>query len=408
MARHAHVYLHGEFAGELAEESTGLTSFRLARGYRETVPRPVLSQSFEDDLERAYRGKRAGELPAFFANLVPEGALRELVEQSAGLEPGDDFGLLLAVGRDLPGAVELRETDEEPGATAHGSELIPDRGDDVSALVATRFSLAGLQLKFSVLRQAEKITLPARGQRGQWIAKLDSPRFPQVVENEFAMLEWARAAGFDVPECHLLPVSSLVGIPRRVIPENSRLLLIKRYDRRGDERIHQEDFAQVARLPPRLKYHHITYEQLGLLIRQIAGREAYDEFVRRLIFVVASGNGDAHLKNWSLINPNRIHAQLAPVYDQVATVAWHQVDKELSLKLAGVKEFGRIDVAALERFARKSQDDPQRVVDLARSTVARIADAWEASSARPPLLHLAALRDHWRQVPLLRDSSQTI
>ncbi len=408
MERRAQVYLHGMLAGELAEDAKGSMSFRIARSYRELVPRPVLSQSFEDDLERPYRGKKLGELPAFFANLAPEGALRELVEESAHLEPGDDFGLLLAVGRDLPGAVELRETDAEHLAPTDASEPIPDRGDDEPELVATRFSLAGLQLKFSVLREAEKITLPTRGRRGEWIAKLDSPRFPQVVENEFSMLEWARTAGFDVPECQILPASALAGIPRRIIPDHSNLLLIKRYDRQGDERIHQEDFAQAVRLPPRLKYDHITYEQLALLIRQIVGRKAYDEFVRRLIFVIASGNADAHLKNWSLIYPDRVHARLAPVYDQVATVAWRQVERQLALKLAGVKDFGRLDVAALERFAGKSGDDPRRVVDLARDTIAHLADAWKALQARPPMLHLAELRDHWRHVPLLRDSGKTI
>lgn len=100
-------------------------------------------------------------------------------------------------------------------------------------------------------------------ENGGLIAKLDSPRFPQVAENELAILEWARTAGFAVPEAHLLPATSLHGVPPRYVSTDRKLLLIKRYDRRDGRRIHQEDFCQVVRLPPRLRYDHVTYEQLG-------------------------------------------------------------------------------------------------------------------------------------------------
>src|SRR4029079_5237089 len=85
----------------------GRVTFRFADEYRRRYRRPVLSQSFEDDLLRISRGKDR-ELPPFFANLVPEGHLRDLIEQSIGLERGDDLGLLAAVGFDLPGAVDIQ------------------------------------------------------------------------------------------------------------------------------------------------------------------------------------------------------------------------------------------------------------------------------------------------------------
>ena len=54
-------------------------------------------------------GKK-GRLPAFFANLVPESEIRELLERSFGVETGNDIALLAAVGDDLPGAVPIALT----------------------------------------------------------------------------------------------------------------------------------------------------------------------------------------------------------------------------------------------------------------------------------------------------------
>jgi len=153
-------------------------------------------------------------LPSFFANLILEhGALRDLIANNLGVSPGDDLGLLEAVGRDLPGAVEIVRVD--------GNDLPVQEDLDVPAYVedredilknkepGLRFSLAGVQMKFSVLRDPERITLPASNQDGEWIVKLGSVRFPFTVENEYAIMQWAMSAGFDVPECHLQDVTTV-------------------------------------------------------------------------------------------------------------------------------------------------------------------------------------------------------
>ena len=80
MGREVEVILHGEPVATLTEGRHGIVSLAFRAAYRGALDRPVLSQRFEDDLERTYRSKR-GELPAFFANLVPEHGrrLRELL-----------------------------------------------------------------------------------------------------------------------------------------------------------------------------------------------------------------------------------------------------------------------------------------------------------------------------------------
>lgn len=380
-------------------------AFRIVDEYRRLPMRPVLSQSFEDDLGRVYRG-RNHELPAFFANLVPEGPLRELIAESLQIDPGDGLGLLEAVGGDLPGAVEIRAGLEDESSSEDTEDELaeinsPDSPIDPGLL---RFSLAGVQLKFSVLRERDKIVLPVHGQGGEWIIKIDSSRFPHLVENELAMLEWARAAGFDVPECSLEPPESLSPVLRQYTSSDRPVFAIRRYDRRGADRIHQEDFAQVVGLRPGLKYDHVSYEQLGLLVKEIAGSDQYFELVRRLAFMVASGNTDAHLKNWSIVYPDRIRAVLSPLYDQVCTIAWPEMKPVLALKFAGSKNLLQIDERSFGRLAEKAGEDSRQTVAIMRETLERLARVWPELPARSVLApkHEGALREHWTRSPLLR------
>lgn len=408
MSRRFEVRLHGELVGHLSELPGGGTEFRLLDSYRDLVPRPVLGQKFEDDLERVHRSRRGEQLPDFFANLIPEeGQLREVIEEAGGLESGDDLVLLSFVGEDLPGAVVVRPVGEEEPRLPLEAPTASSPSEDAGSSRAEgqlRFSLAGVQLKFSMLREGEKLTLPASTQHGEWIVKFESPTFRQLPENEFSMLSWAREAGFDVPECHLQSSADVVGFPRRYALPDSRVLVIRRYDRGSEGRIHQEDFAQAVGLPPRKKYEQITYEVMARLIRRFIDEEAVDELIRRLAFVIASGNGDAHLKNWSLVYPDKIQARWSPLYDQVSTIAWDLPARELSLKLAGVKELGRIDRAAFGRLADKAGLEPQRVLGQVDETLTRLREAWSEIAGDLPLppAHRDALREHWRSVPLLR------
>jgi serine/threonine-protein kinase HipA len=181
-----------------------------------------------------------------------------------------------------------------------------------------RFSLAGVQMKFSVLRDPDRITLPASNQDGEWIVKLGSARFPFTVENEYAIMQWAMSASFDVPECHLQDAKTVSDSLRKYTDFGNRVFLIRRYDRQAGHRIHQEDFAQVTNLRPELKYDHIKYEQCAGLVKQLLGDDAYYEFIRRLTFIIASGNADAHLKNWSLLYFDSQYQSLSPMYDRYA------------------------------------------------------------------------------------------
>lgn len=402
------VSLDRKIVGYLTQTTKGQIEFRFTDSYRSMSNRPVLSQYFEDDLSRTYSGRKH-LLPPFFANLIPEhGALRDLIESNLRVEPGDDLALLEAVGRDLPGAVEIIRVD--------GHNLSAQDNLEITAYVETsedtpkmkrpglRFSLAGVQMKFSVLRNPEKITLPAHNQDGDWIVKLGSARFPFVVQNEYAMMQWARAAGFDVPECYLQDAKTVSIALKKQADFGDTVFVIRRYDRQSGKRIHQEDFAQITNKIPSLKYDHIKYEQCAGLVKQLIGEDGYYEFIRRLTFVIASGNADAHLKNWSLLYLDSQYPSLAPMYDQVCTIAWPELDSELALKFASTKNWFILDLQRFERLARLVGAEPKKTNETVQETLSQLLDAWNKSQAPNllPLPHAKCLKDFWERVPLLR------
>ena len=240
----ANVYLEDLLVGQLREGRDARFEFRFTDAYRSTVTRPVLGQRFEDDLGRVYAGKRPGSLPAFFANVLPEGNLRSIIEHSLGLDDATDLDLLVAAESDLPGALRLRpSSDEAPGSSRpRAADDEPDLDMDEQRF---RFSLAGAQLKFSAVRADERFTLPARDRAGEWIVKLGSERFTGLAENEYSMLSWARSAGFDVPEVCLVAPDAMGDLARHG-PKGAMALAIRRYDREGQRRVHKKTSTRCS------------------------------------------------------------------------------------------------------------------------------------------------------------------
>jgi serine/threonine-protein kinase HipA len=366
--------------------------FFFNESYLALAVRPVLGQHFEDDPRVRYR--RRLRLP-FFSNLLPEGRLRELLCSTHGLRRIDDVRLLALLGEDLPGAVRAMPQ----GALDHA---VDDAGviatDDRSAL---RFSLAGVQLKFSMLRQGKGLTLPAQGRGGDWIVKLPDPRFALVPENEYSMLKWARAAGIEVPVHELVLVSALEGLPDEAAGLPGRALAVERFDRQDGKRVHIEDFAQVLDVYADHKYEGVNFEQIASVISRVTGD--VEEFVRRLVFNVFIGNADAHLKNWSLLYPDGITARLSPAYDLVSTIQYLPDDR-LALNLARSKDFDKVSLESFARLARKAGLDEEATLAGVEAAVTRIRNAWQEVQADLPIPNSfkTRLTEHQARVPLLR------
>lgn len=351
--------------------------FSFEQEYIDDPQRPTLSLSFKGQTGGLVTSVRAVNLrlPPFFSNLLPEGYLRTYLAQRAGVKPEREFFLLATLGADLPGALTATplEADEHAGERHAGHD--DDRRNDT----ALRFSLAGVQLKFSAIMEASGgLTVPADGMGGSWIVKLPSARFPAVPENEFVMLALARAIGIALPQNRLIDVREIRGLPEDVAHMEGKALAVERFDRGpGGQRIHMEDFAQVFGLFPDDKYDHRSYANIAAVLWAETGEVGTYEFVRRLVFSVLIGNADMHLKNWSLLYPNGRTPVLSPAYDLVATLPYIPGDR-LALNFGGSRSLNEVSPDQIRRFADTARLPVSPVSQLVTETVERAVTAWKA------------------------------
>jgi serine/threonine-protein kinase HipA len=370
------VHLHGRRIGVISRLAGDRHLFAFQQDYVDDPQRATLSLSFKGRSGGIVTSVRpvTRRVPPFFSNMLPEGALRTYLAEKAGVNPEREFFLLAVLGEDLPGAVtvaplEAGEASDRAHAASNGER--PQKG-------VLHFSLAGVQLKFSaVMEAAGGLTIPANGVGGSWIVKLPSMQFPSVPENEFVMLELARAAGIAVPAVKLVPVEEIHGLPKDAARLKGNVLAVERFDRApGGRRIHMEDFAQVFGVFPDRKYEGHSYANLASVLWAETSEESAYEFVRRLVFSVLIGNGDMHLKNWSLLYPDERAPVLSPAYDLVATLPYIPAD-QLALSFGGSSSLKEITVDQVRRFADTAGLPGKSVRDIARDTVERTVAAWK-------------------------------
>jgi serine/threonine-protein kinase HipA len=373
------VWLRDERVG-LLHQRGDYTWFEFDPSYRDNPDRGVLGLWFEDRLLNRHTSHM--RLHPWFSNLLLEGRLREWIADGRGVSADREMELLAQVGHDLPGAVRVLPEDTVPGDTPV-DEAVPAHARGLPAS-EWRFSLAGVQLKFSMLRQGDRLTLPAFGIGGDWIVKLPDRLHPEVPRNEFAMMRLAAASGIDVPETQLVHRDELPDLPDSAWPEREPwAFAVRRFDRADDRSlIHIEDLAQVRGFYPDDKYNG-TYETVAALIYRRRDLSALQEFARRLAFTILITNGDAHLKNWSLIYTDTRIPTLAPAYDLVSTGMYRDAgDPEtLGLKLHNTRRFDQVTLASFTRLESKVGAPSAGLAQVAAEVVERAAQAWPSVSA---------------------------
>lgn len=377
--------------------------------YRRAARRPLLSQQFKS-FHSEYR--QPFRLLPFFAHLLPEGALATILRSAARLDARQDWQLLTLLGRDLPGAVRLSPTlDEESEPTPVEMVVDPERADPPTRTTVPperwRFSLSGVQLKFSMSWFDDRLAMPADTVDGKWIVKLGDAAHPDLPEVEWSVMEWGRVAGIDVPATRIVPLGRLDGVPLEYLERAGQYCYaIERFDRgEAPPRTHIEDFAQVLAADD--KYQGHSYETIANVIANVCGPASLREYVRRLVFMVLSGNADAHLKNWSLIYPDGVHAALSPAYDLLSVIVYPQYTRELALNFNRSKRFEDVSLAGFARLARKIEHDEAELVGWVREDVPRILQAWSDTRAHLRLApaRLAQIDEH---LELLRRAPNSI
>ncbi len=379
------VLLYDEPIGTITRIAGDRSIFAFNESYIANENRPTLGLRFKDEageLLTEFRPYQTRLMP-FFSNLLPEERLRTYLADRAGVNPEREFFLLWVLGSDLPGAVTVRSAGDEAWPPEDAGEHISDEGERKKAL---RFSLAGVQLKFSAIAEASGgLTIPASGVGGSWIVKLPSEKYDGVPENEYSMMTLARIIGIDVPPVELIDVGAIENLPEDVAALKGQALAIERFDRLSDgSAVHIEDFAQVFDVYSQDKYDKASAMNIATVVGAEGDEHDIREFIRRLTFNTLIGNADMHLKNWSLIYPDRRAARLAPAYDLLSTVPYIP-DGEAALKFSRTKRFDRFSEDELSHLAARAHLPETLVLESAHETVALFHEAWEKEKANLPL-----------------------
>lgn len=403
------VRLYDEPIGTLTRVGGDRTLFAFNDGYIEDTNRPVLGLRFKDvfgELITDFRPIQTRVMP-FFSNLLPEGHLRTYLAERAKVNPQREFFLLWVLGMDLPGAITITSTDGELWPTdEHDNGSHDDDNNNNNHHHhenALRFSLAGVQLKFSAIDEASGgLTIPAKGVGGSWIVKLPSREFAGVPENEFSMMTLARLIGMDVPEVRLVDMDAIKNLPDGIGTLEGQAMAVERFDRLPDgSPVHIEDFAQVFGVYPDRKYRRASYRSIARVIGTEGSENDIAEYIRRLTFNTLIGNADMHMKNWSIIYPDRRNAALAPAYDLVSTIPYIP-DSSAALKFSRTKRFADFTEDELSHLAAKALLPERIVVDTARETVERFHQLWQSEKGHLPLHPdvIEAVEKHLKTVPI--------
>lgn len=253
MPDHLRVWHGDTFVGELRDLG-GRLAFEYAaawlaakRSFPLSVSLPLVPGRISD--QRAH---------AFFANLLPEGQLREAVARRLGISVSNDFTLLAAIGGECAGALSILPTSEPIDRSAESYEPLPPASiaamarrycvlPEVNAERGLRLSLAGAQDKLPVRRTEDgALWLPVGGAPSTHVLKVPSRGFKHLPANEVLVTRLARSLGLFTVDAELLQL------------DGQEVTLVRRYDRivHGGriERLHQEDLCQALGLMPGAKY----------------------------------------------------------------------------------------------------------------------------------------------------------
>lgn len=402
--------LHGKLVGYLAGYRSGKNSLIFSKEFQQNSNRPTFSLITHPSFPKSQAlisklWEQNHRLHPSLSNLLPEGALRELIAQTLKVHVDNDFQILSYLGEDLPGALvaSALEPDEVPDniLSQHGAGKVIkfDENFYENRARENKFSLAGVQMKFSMKAKDGRYNLSKEGALGDWIIKTPSTQHKDVPLNEFTAMTLASTAGVDVPEMKLVDLDKLDNLPPIKLPNEMYAFAIKRFDRNGDQRIHMEDFAQVLVKQPSQKYGAANYENIGEVLYQYSDDRLADvqQFARRLLVNILLANGDAHLKNWSLIYSDMRTPMLSPAYDIVTTSVYIDGEKEFALNLNKNKNWYKARFDHFEAWALKVGIPWRAVKPPLEDTLDKARTLWPQEIKDLPMneSHKEQLKIHW-------------
>lgn len=267
----------------------------------------------------------SNNMPHIFAQYFPEGFLAAHITSKYAFHdaPFEDNEMLrLAIlGRETLGRIHVRCNDPLFNEWIDGLEMKNPR-------ILTERDLLGINARqvfqqymaeifhhgrfVSVSGIQQKMSLDAISrntkQTASYIAKgFDASEYPCLAANEFLCMQTIKQAGIPVAQTSL--------------SEDSSVLLVRRFDVSEQEYfLGMEDFTSLRQYSAEDKYKG-SYAAIAQIIRQISGRPDEDliHFFNQLAASCILKNGDAHLKNFSVLYHDEYDVRLAPTYDVLDT-----------------------------------------------------------------------------------------
>jgi len=397
--------IHGALVGYLAGFKNGRNVLSIADEFKNNPSRPTFSLITHPKFPHAVKlmaepWARNQRLHPVLSNLLPEGSLRELIVQGLKVHVDHEFQILSYLGRDLPGAIEatpLEPEDVPDSVLSTYGKAKAVKFDKVTQ--ENRFSLAGVQMKFSMKEKDGRYNLSKGDELGDWIIKTPSTKHKFVPLNEYTAMSLAELAGVEIPEIKLVELDKLDNLPPINLPDEKQAFAIKRFDRDNDLRIHMEDFAQVLVTYPHEKYTSANYENIGKVIYNFSGDGLADaqQFTRRLLVNILLANGDAHLKNWSLLYADMITPRLSPAYDIVTTNVYIENETQYALNLGKTKEWYVVSMAHFQLWADRSGIPWRAIKPHLDDALNKARELWPEALDMLPMndKHKDGLKTHW-------------
>lgn len=262
---------------------------------------------------------------------------------------------------------KLFRTEKIPEINFASTELVSEISKNIG-----KMSISGVQIKASVVISRNKNSIEIVQTGGTYILKPEPGEYPGLPQNENLCMSMAEAAGMEVPSHGLF-----------YLADGKFCYIVKRFDRDDKgQKIHVEDMAQLIELPSDSKY-EASLEKVGNTIIKFSERPYLDliNFFERVIYCFLIGNGDMHIKNWSLISDIDGNYKLAPCYDFICSKLYLPQEDESALTINGKRnkislsdfialaEYLKIDKKAYQNIFYKFKDLKDTFLDIIENAV---------------------------------------
>jgi len=371
---HLNIWMNGILVGEWGRNA-GVEELTYAQSWVDNERgRPLsLSLPFTPGNQKL----RGDKVKYYFDNLLPDtDGIRNRLAVKFGAHSTSAFDLLVELGRDCVGAIQLLKPDEEPEAlyqilakpvseaevaqilrSAVMSDGLLNKGND-----DFRISLAGAQEKTAFLWHDEQWCVPLGATPTTHIFKFPLCLAGNIsadlnsVENEWLCSKII--AGFGIPIAHC-DIGEF---------EEQKVLIVERFDRAYSEdnswiiRLPQEDFCQAEAISPLQKYQSDSGLSITDIMKVLDGsnesiKDKQTFFAVQVIFWLLFAT-DGHAKNFSIKHTSRDSYEMTPIYDvlsffPIVGAKQDQIARrkiKLAMAIRGSKNYYEIDRVMKRHF----------------------------------------------------------